>query len=342
MRRLAFVMLTVLLAADPARAHHVVDFVVTSSQEGGGQLIISYDFTTVVPVSFNFSLGGVSVWSGTSPGFDTADGDEFFPGSDVPYPIFPPGIPIFVELVDNDGGRTAMKVNGVTLSQPGDRALVGTSGAAPPGDLHRHPEWQTVLALPEGTFGEARITFKMTTTAPGYADSPAYGLLVSNGHLAPPEYAGDAYDRRSVQCQAAVGRAVESYVSGVYAALRGCLDAVQVFRAEEAAGRDTGRSFAAAERVCATKDVAGRAEKLRQKAFAAIQKRCGAGGSGDFDDVELGQHLGLARCRIENVVAASYFRARLYLRLFSARDGRSLDQHFPCVRQTAGEEEGPS
>jgi hypothetical protein len=356
MRRNGFVAalsLIVAALATRAQAHHVVDFVVTSSVDRGGELIVSYDFSTVVPVSFDFTLGGTSVYSGTNPGFDTADGDEHFPGTDVPYPIFPPGIPIYVVLADNDGGRTSMKVNGVTLTEVGDEALVGTSGAVPPGDLHRHPEWQLFLALPEGTFGEGRISFKVHTTVPGYTDSPAYTLVVSNGHLAPPEYTGDAYDRESVACQAAVGKADEVYVGRVYATLRRCLDKVQVFRAQQAAALNDGKAVDAAERACADRDgrspdattMLGRLESARAKAAAAIRKRCGSGASADFTDASIEQHLGLVQCRALGVVAASYFRARTYLKGFRARvsqGGRPLNEYLPCVVQTAGEEEGPS
>jgi hypothetical protein len=333
--------LIVLAAARPARAHHVVDFIVTSTEADGGTLLVSYDFTSVVPVSFNFGLGGTSVFSSTNPGFDTADGDEFFPGTDVPYPIFPPGIPIWVELVDNDGGRTAMKINGVTLAVPGDSALVGVSEAVPPGDLHRHPEWQALLTVGEGTFGEARIGFRVWTPTPGYQPSQTYSLLLSNGHLPPPEYAGDAYDRGSVRCQQAVGRGVEPYARALYGGLRRCLDAMQVVRAETVAGLDADRSFRTASKACAG-PLVGRIEGAREKARAVIRKRCGPDGSGDFSDAAIDQHLGLVRCRTENLLAASYFRARSYLRLFTASDGRPLDEHFPCVVQTAGEEEGPS
>jgi hypothetical protein len=346
----------------PAWAHHVTDFIVTSSVEGGGHLIVSYDFDSVAPLSFGFALGGASVYSGTNPGFDTADGDEFFPGTDVPYPIFPPGVPIYVVLTDNDGGRTGMKINGVTLAHVGDQAIVGTSEATPPGDLHRHPEWQLFLPHPEGTFGEGHISFKVRTTTPGYADSPEYTLTLSNGHLPPPEYAGDAYDDASVACQATVGKAVALYVERVYGALRRCLDQVQIFRARRVAGLDDSKAVAAAERACADRNgrsadsatMLGRLEVARVKAAAAIRKRCGfaeagkqhrAAASSDFGDATIEQHLGLARCRVERLAAASYFRARTYLKTFRARDtqgGQPLSEYLPCVVQTAGEEEGPS
>jgi hypothetical protein len=352
-RKLACAVLAALLTHAPAGralAHHVVDFIVTSNAEGGGQLLVSYDFRSVVPVSFNFALGDASVYSGTNPGFDTADGDEFFPGTTVPYPIFPPGVPIHVVLVDNDGGRTAMKINGQTLVNPGDAGLVGVSGASPPGDLHRHPEWQLLLTSPPGTFGEARIAFRVMAPASSYGESVTYALVLSNGHLPPPEYAGDRLDRESLRCQAGVGKSIEVLVRSIYAELRGCLDAVQLVRAADAARLDSSRALARAEARCAggrtdAATMIGRVQRAEAKARAAITRRCGPGASKDLDDHAIAQHVGLARCRAEGIVAASYFRARTYLRLFTARDsqgGRPLHEYFPCVVQTAGEEEGPS
>ena len=322
-----------------AGAHHVVDFVVTSTEPAGGQLLVSYDFTTAVPLSFNFALGETSIYSGTNPGFDTADGDEFFPGTSIPYPIFPPGIPIHVVLVDNDGGRASMKINGVTLAQPGDSALVGTSGALPPGDLHRHPEWQLAVQGPPGTFSEARIAFKVSTTHPEYRDSPVYILTLTNGHLPPPEFAADGLDRASTRCQTTAGKAAHAYANQVLSALRRCLDAVQIHRAQQTAGLDPSRAFAVAERRCVgAVDLLARGEA---KAAALLRKRCGPDGSADFDDAVIQQHLGLVRCRSEQLIAATYFRARTYLSRF-ALAGRPLHERFPCVHQTAGEEEGPS
>lgn len=339
--RFGAVLALLLLLAPLARAHHVVDFVVTSERADGGRLFVSYDFRSVVPVGFDFTLGDTSIWSGTNPGFDTADGDEFFPGTNVPYPILPPGIPIWVELVDDDGGRTAMKVSGVTLARPGDDALVGVSGATPPGDLHRHPEWQALLTTPPGSFGEARIAFRVWTDAPGYEPSPVYSLLLTNGHLPAPEFAGDRYDRESVRCQQTVGAATEPFVAALTTALRRCLDRVQVVRARQAAALDDTAALAAAAKACDARLVT-RVAKAQAKARAHVVRRCSDGGSADFTAASVDQHLGLLRCRAEGMVAASYFRARTYLRLFRLADGRTLSDAFPCVVQTAGEEEGPS
>jgi len=338
MTRYAFLVLALL--ATPARAHHVVDFIVSSTEEDGGQLLVQYDFRSIVPVSFNFAGGGQSIFSGTNPGFDTADGDEYFPGTDILYPIFDPGVEIWVVLADNDGGRASMKLNGVTLSEPGDTALVGTSGATPPGDLHRHPEWQLVVDAPPGALAESRIAFYVRTPLPQYQDSPVYTLTISNGHLPPPEYSGDGYDRDSVRCQAAVGKAVEPFGRAVYGALRRCLDRVQVVRAVQAAGLDDSKPMEKARRHC--EGVPEAIARARAKASSAIVGRCGEGKADDFDETTVAQHLALVACRTQNVVAASYFRARTYLNFFQAPDGTRLGDALPCVLQTAGEEEGPS
>jgi hypothetical protein len=49
----------------------------------------------------------------------------------------------------------------------------------------------------------------------------------------------------------------------------------------------------------------------------------------------------MARCRTEEIAAASYFRAQTYLKPLAA-GGQSFRALFPCVFRTAGEEEGRS
>ena len=352
MRRFVVCLSITVLTAPFARGHHVTDFVVTSERDGGGQLLVSYDFeATTAPVAFSFGADGLSVFTGTNPGFDTADGDEFFPGTQVPYPIFAPGVSIFVELIDNDGGRTAMKLGGVTLRSPGDRALVGVSGAQPPGDLHKHPEWTLLSSAPPETFVEGRIAFRITSDGAAFDTSRTYTLRLTNGHLAAPQYDGDRYDRASVACQATVGAAVAAYAASVHDALRHCLDRVQTARAQLVAGLDTTRADGAATKACASErgpdgaTLLGRIARARQRAFAGIQRACGAARSGDYADEAIEQMLGLARCRTEETVAASYFRARTYLARFATRasqGGGALADHLPCLRRTAGEEEGRS
>jgi hypothetical protein len=344
-------LVTLCVFTTSARAHRVVDFIITSSEEAGGQLLIAlYDVRgAVVPVNFSATTGEIAVYTGTNPGFNASNGDEFYADTGRPVPIMPPDVPVHVVLVDDDGGRTGIKIGGTLLTRPGDSGLIGTAGPNPPGDLHKHPEW--MLLGPDNEFAEGRIVFKLATTAPGYSDSPTYVLRVSNGHLPPTAFAADAYDRRSVACHQAVGTAVESYQRVVYGALRRCLDAILVERARTTAGIDTSRAGGVA-RACTgaagqpdASTMLGKVTRAADKAFAAIRRRCGADGSGDFSDKLVRQHLGLVKCRVEETAGASYYRARTLLEQLEARPsqgGGALSEHFSCVPLTAGEQEVPS
>jgi len=334
----AFLLALLVVAAAPAHAHHVTDFLMSTPPGGGDQLIIAWPFdAAVAPLSFDFALGDTTVFSGTNPGFDAADGDEFL-GS-LHYRVFTPGTEIGVELVDNDGGRTAMKLNGKTLAVPGDATVLGVAGDAPPGDLHHHPEWLLYSTGPAGAFAEGHISFRLTTTTPGLEPSPVYTVRLTNGHLPPPDYAADRYDGRSVACQQAVGRAVDPYVHAVYQALRRCLDRLAVVRARLVASLAVDAAGSAAGRVCAP--MVDKLDRLRARSAAGIARACGAHGSTDFTDEEIAQHLGLARCRAEETAAASYFRAQTLMKPFAAH-GKPLLDAFPCVVRTSGEEEGRS
>jgi hypothetical protein len=339
MRRTMFLLLAALVARPlPAAAHHVTDFLMSTPPGGGDQLIIAYEFdTTVAPLSFSFAAGSTSVFSGTNPGFDAADGDEFLNG--VQYHVFPPGVAITVELVDNDAGRTAMKLNGTTLAQPGDHVLLGTAGGSPPGDLHHHPEWLLLVDGPAQQYAEGTISFRLTSTTPPYTASPTYTVKLTNGHLPPADFAADAVDRKSIACQEAVGRAVDPFTHAVYGALRRCLDRLVVVRATTVAGGAVGRPSAEAGRACVP--MADKLDRQQRRAAAAIAKACGSTGSSDLTADEITRHLALARCRTEEIASASYFRAQTYLKALSAR-GQSLRALFPCVYRTSGEEEGRS
>ena len=233
-----------------------------------------------------------------------------------------------------------MKLNGVTLSMPGQTVRLGIAANTPPGDLHHHPEWLLFSDHPGGEYAEGLITFRLFSTTPGYLASVPYTLRLTNGHLPPPQFDGAAYDAKSVRCQQAVGAAVDPYVSAVSSLLRRCLDRAAALRARIVAGEIADATTRAADRACGAALVA-KAEQLRSRAFTAVRKACGADGSKDFSDEIIAQHIGLARCRAEALAAASYFRAQTYLKAFTV-NGKTLNQLFPCVLRTSGEEEGRS
>ena len=336
-----------------ARAHHVTDFLLTSSEEGGGSLECLYPYeVTVAPVTFSHSENGVSVYTGTDPGFDASDGDDPRYGvlGGPLVPVLRHGTTISVEITQIDEGIVAARLNGQTLAHVGDSVVLGTEGAAPPNGLHHHPEWELILMLPEGEYGEAAISFRVTTDSPHYGPSPSYTLRLSNAHLAPVDYDASKFDKASLACQGTVGTVVGAYTSRVYATLRPCLAALQGLRARTATGKGIAQAEAAAEKVCANahgkgpdaQTLLGRLAAAKSDALAMIQRKCGGAGSNDFTDDAISAHLGMVECRVFGLVAAGYFAARTDLRKFNARasqGGRPLGDYFPCFLKTAGEEE---
>ena len=338
-----------LTMAAPAGAHHVTDFVITSSEDGSGQLlIVLYPFDrTVAPMSFSHTEGGLSVYTGTDPGFDVTDGDEFKPDGST-YPLIAPGATITVEITGIDEGKTAMKLRDVLLKSVGDKVVLGTRGAPPPNDFHHHPEWTLYLMLPEGEFGEATISFKLTSDA--YTESPSYTLRLSNAHLGRAEYRVDQFDKAGVACRDTVAKEVGGFTAKAYAAFRKCATKIEILKASEAAHLDLTKPTAVAEKTCAdsngtgadTKTLIGTLAALRAKAAAAITKKCGPTGANAFDDDAINAHLGMVQCRVEGMVAAAYFRIFTDLKAFPARPaqgGKPLNEYFPCLVKTAGEEE---
>lgn len=347
-RRLAAVALFALLSlhgAAPAVAHHVTDFVITSTEEGSGQLqIVLYPFDrTVAPLSYSHDEGGVSVYTGTDPGFDVTDGDEFKPDGS-PYPLIANGATVTVEVTGIDDGKTAMKLRDVLLRHVGDKVVLGTRGAPAPNDFHHHPEWTLYLMLPPGEYGEASISFKLTSDA--YQESPSYTLRLTNAHLGRAEYRVDRLDKEGVTCRDTVAKEIGGFTAKAYAAFRRCATKVETLKASEAAGLDLGKPTAAAEKACAdslgtgsdAKTLIGSLRALREKTKAAILKKC----ADAFDANAVTAHVGMAQCRVEGMVSAAYFRIFTDLKAFTARPaegGKPLNEYFPCLLKTAGEEE---
>ena len=198
----------------------------------------------------------------------------------------------------------------------------------PPNDIgDQHPELQLLLALPPGEFGEGTISFKLTTTSGAYTESASYTLRLSNGHLAPLDYAQSAYDKEAIDCQKTIGKAVRGYMAAKHKALGGCLDKIAVVEAREHAGEDAAKAETAAATVCGDKMLA-KIAGARDKAEAAMLATCIV--SGDLTATSAAAHLGLAGCRVEELISASYPGAQGLLAAFMA-GGRPVDTHFPCL-----------
>jgi hypothetical protein len=159
-----------LCAAWPARACVGSNcMLIWSTAAGGGALTVEWDFANRGTLQTFKALcaGGDCLYSTIDPGFMAVDEPPpagFF--------TLAPGTEVVIELADIDPAAT-LKVNGASLTHPGDRTLLGSAGT-----LHAHPTWQ--LNLPEGVEGDFPLSFKLTTDAPAYSDSAVFSLLLSN------------------------------------------------------------------------------------------------------------------------------------------------------------------
>ena len=339
---------TCMLLAFSTQAHafHNGDLAIgatTASGGSGGALAIGFDFSTVIGVSYDTTVGPTSIYSATEPGFDALDVDV--PAESL-YQL-DPNTEVGIEITAIDAGKIAMKfdINSVVtvLDSVGDTVVLGTKDQLPPLDIHHHPAWQLLLMLPAGEFGEGSVSFKMIyVSGPTYTESAIYTLHVSNGSLAPVEYDTVAYDTASLKCLKTSSKEVGKLQASSRKVLAKCLDAVQVVKARTAAGLDATSASAAAESVCAdaagvgldAKTMLGQLAAIRQKAFDKIQKACGAAGSNEQSDEAISAHLGLAACRTQEVVTAEYNGAKEDLEAYTVRvsqGGDALTNHLPCV-----------
>jgi len=332
-----------LFLASPAAVLAHGDAVVElgSSASGSGALAADYDFSAVSKLSFSLSGGGISLYTGIFPAFEPLTADA------APFYALATGTQASIQITDNDGGKTAVKFDTTVLSHIGDSAVIGTI----PFD-HTHPEYQLQLQLPEGEFGEGRISFKLTASGPTtYADSPVYTIKISNGPLPLIDFDTDAYDKGAVKCLSKAAKSIAKFVAVEQTVLGKCLDKVQAADAKAALTTppsSLAAAQAAAEKACAdasgsgpdASTMLGRLDAARAKALADIQGACGVSGSGSYADDDITQMLGLASCRAQELVAGTYGVAHEQLEEITVRPsqgGDSVAAHLPCLYLTASD-----
>ncbi len=333
----------VVASATTALAHGDAVITLASTASGGGALTADYEFDSVSRVSFSLSGGGISFYSGIFPAFEPLATDN--PGASL-Y-VLADGTQVSIQITAIDDGKTSMKIDTTTLSHVGDTAVLGTMPFP-----HTHPEYQLQLQLPEGAFGEGRLSFKLTASGPTtYAESPVYTMKISNGPLAPPDYDTSSYDKANMKCYAAAAKAVAKFVATEQSVLGKCLAKVQAYEAGLALTtppNNLSSLQAAAEKACAdasgtgpdSATMLGRIDAARSKATAAMQKACGSSGSGALSDDDISQELGLASCRAQELVAATYGTAHPELEEFPVRPSQGTDtvtDHLPCLFLTASD-----
>lgn len=156
----------------PAGAQEV-DLLVYSSLNGAGTLVVEGAINDIVRVTprLPFCPGGICPYSSTNPGFVTPAADQ-------------PGAGVFAL---NQGTRVSMvvtaihaaasvKIGGTVLDAAGESASLGEATG-----LHTHPEWQ--VQAPQGEVGQYPVSFKLTTSAAAYAESPVYTTILTNGAI---------------------------------------------------------------------------------------------------------------------------------------------------------------
>ncbi len=165
---LTILVLALSLWTRPAVAHGP-EMMLGSTVDQGGALALSYDFTDIVAVSPDVTLGGTTLYDTLFPGI------EWLQTAAPPLYVLQVGTPFSLQIVSIDAGAAVM-VGDKTLNAAGQSAFVANTTNIP-GD-HFHPQWE--LLLPAGMMGEYSVSFKLTTTSPLYASSDTYTLLVTN------------------------------------------------------------------------------------------------------------------------------------------------------------------
>lgn len=315
-----------LAGAGSARAHGTGGtMLLGSTADGGGALKLVYDFASAQQVSFSLQIGPTALHTAIVPSFDSITADDPANG------LFAlnAGVTVRVELTAFEPGRTSMNVNGTTLDTVGESTVIGTGP-----NFHQHPTWQLLLSLPAGEYGSGRLSFRLTTTAAGYAASQVYTVVLSNAHLAPPSLLTTEYDKAAVACQAAVGKEDRKLVSTKLTQLGKCLDKLFALSAREAISPPVSLTTAqkAASKAC-NQALVDKLEGALADAAAKIEKACGALGSADYDANLIATHLSYVDCRAEQILGAGYGGAIPELAEYDI-GGTPLSDFFPCLGGT--------
>lgn len=264
------------------------DMQIGSTAARGGRLFVAFDFTAPVRAAFAGPLGPHSTFSSAAPGFDAPVRRDLTEG--ILFRLRPQ-TRVWIELLDTDGGRTALKVRDALLTRPGERAWLGAHGD---GSLHHHPEYQLVLPGPPGDFGEGRLAFRLASDAPPYGPSSAYELVVSNGYLPAFTYDGDRFDAAGLRCHTTLATQVAVTLRAQARLLERC--AVALPGCGDASGACLTPSGTAADPVAVAAEIAAG----RAVARDAVVASCGNRLTGPAVE----SYLGMAGCRLDGAMRA--------------------------------------
>jgi len=326
------VAMAVLVSASTAWGQHAHTMGIVSDANGGGQLDLVWDFDAT-PIVRVFDSGVAGIFSHNIPGFNDATGDgvDTFTLATSPTPA-----QVEVEVVSVDDNLRWI-FSGGTLDETGETALLGTMPT-----LHNHATFElTAPALDNKEFAEGRVSFRVREGASvlGYTPSDVRTLRVSNGYLPPLEAAlTEDENKAQLKCQDAVAKAVRSFNAKTYQLLSKCVDATLAHTL-------LAKSAASALKACNLDDaddksLVGYIAKAKQKAVDGIAKKCGALSttSVPYTESQVHTHLGLARCRAEELLGATYNQAAdqvgdvLAAAVPPAGDHDAVLAAFPCLK----------
>ena len=308
------------------------DMSVGSTADGGGQLFTEYDFERVLRTDFSAEVGPVALYGSTTPGIGAAEDEapdifELDVGTSVEMTL--------VDIADN----LSIMIGASTLSASGDSANIGTHGGVTgdEGALHNHPTYQILLDAPKGEFGEGRFSFVFEDPNGLYGDSEIHTLHVTNGYLPPVEEPTNT----TAKCQQQVGKEVGKLMSGTYKTLAACLDKIQGWKAD-GGDLEVDPVPASVAKVCAdpAKGIVARTAASRAKALDKLADKCvgtfGADAEGATD--ALSPHLGMAECRVEEMIGAAYASALedIAVVVFGDDEEAAADA-FSCIGESQGD-----
>lgn len=310
------------------------DLSVGSTADGGGDLLSEYNFETVLRTDFQVEVGPVAVYSSTTPGIGAAEDEapDIFE-LDV-------GTTVDMTLITIDENLAVM-IGATTIDEPGETATIGTHDGVPGDDgaMHEHPTYQIQLDAPKGEFGEGDFSFVFEDPLAAYGASEIYTLHITNGYLAPVE----AATNDTAKCQKQVGKEVAKLISSNYKTIAKCLDAIQSWKADGADIEvDTPPTKVA--KICADpgKGIVQRLADAQAKALEKAVVKCVGTFGADIDGATdaLSPHLGMAACRVEELIGAAYSSALEDIAVVVFADDEEMaEEAFPCIGESQGSTE---
>ncbi len=310
-----------MIAHSAAWGQHSHTVLVTSDADGGGQLEMEWDFDGQ-PIARTTDSGLPGVFTGNIPGFNDGVGD------DVDTFTLEDTTDVDVEIMAIDDGIRWI-FGGTPVEESGDTALIGTMPS-----LHNHATFE-ITSDDENTFAEGKISFRVTesTAVPfGYTPSDVRSLTVSNGYLSPLE----AASKDDLKCQKTVAGSVRKFHMKAYQLIGKCMDKVL-------AHTMLGKPAKPAVKSCDVDDLdekslVGKIASEQAKALAKIGKKCGplSDSSEPYTLSQINTHLGMARCRAEELAGATYNHAAASIGhvLEEAGEGNhhAVQHAFPCMK----------